>query len=52
MAKCYHCGEVLSDSWIMSQGASIMGRAGGQKKKRKNARKAAQARWAKEKKKE
>jgi hypothetical protein len=51
IAKCYHCGKVLADTWIITQGASIMGRTGGKTKQRKNARQAALARWQKQRKK-
>jgi hypothetical protein len=45
MSKCYHCGKILADAWIIKEGASIMGRTGGQTKRRKNAREAALTRW-------
>jgi hypothetical protein len=49
MSKCYHCGKILSDAWMIKQGASLMGKSGGPLKarSRKQAQVAAKKRWAK-----
>lgn len=49
MARCYHCGKVLSDDWIRKQGASLLGRKGGLVKARtsEQAREASRVRWNK-----
>ena len=49
MARCYHCGKILSDDWMKKQGASLMGKTGGEAKARANSREAARARWDREK---
>lgn len=45
--KCYHCGKVLEDAWLRKAGASMLGRASGEAKRRSptKARKAARKRW-------
>jgi len=47
--RCYHCGKVLNEDWLRSQGARLMGRKGGSNKARspETARKAALVRWGK-----
>lgn len=47
MSRCYHCGEILSDEWVRKQGASLMGKKGGQAKARSSeqARAANKVRW-------
>jgi hypothetical protein len=47
MARCYHCGAILSDDWIRKQGASLMGKKGGETKARtrEQAKAAGKARW-------
>lgn len=48
MARCPKCDAVLSDEWIKSEGASLMGKAAkGKAKKRKTAQEAARKRWTK-----
>lgn len=47
MARCPFCKKILSDEWLKSQGASLMGKVGGKNKARTNAREAARARWKK-----
>ena len=51
MSRCIHCGKILPDEWIIREGASLMGRRGEKSRSPEKARKAAQARWAKERKK-
>jgi hypothetical protein len=54
MSKCYHCGKVLKDAWIIKEGARLMGKkltGSGKARTTEQARKAAQARWDKAKKK-
>lgn len=50
MARCPHCGQILSDYWVKKVGASLMGKTGGKAKARNNAAAAAKARWARAKK--
>jgi len=53
MSKCYHCGKVLQDAWVIREGARLMGKKlTGDAKARtsEQARKAARARWDKAKK--
>ena len=47
MSRCYHCGQILEDAWLIKEGASLLGRAGGRAKARtsEQARAAARARW-------
>jgi hypothetical protein len=48
MSRCYHCGKILKDSWIKSEGARLMGKTTGPSKARPTtAARAAQTRWAK-----
>lgn len=53
MSRCYHCGKILKDEWIMQEGARLMGKkTTGEAKARtpEQARAAARARWNKHKK--
>jgi hypothetical protein len=53
MSKCYHCGKVLKDDWVIREGARLMGKkltGSGKARTSEQARKAAQARWGKTKK--
>ena len=52
MAKCYHCGKDLCDTWIMENGARIMGKRSRRSLTRNQATAMASQRWAKTKKKE
>jgi hypothetical protein len=50
MSRCYHCGKILKDAWIIKEGARLMGKkltGAGKARTSEQARKAARARWDK-----